>query len=85
MALVGHASKQAVQDPQKSSIGVEYTNSMFVIIFAIKNQLPKSLFIMLECFPCQPIPDFTAQALSITGPVSTYEIPSKAGSISFNC
>src|SRR3972149_4979673 len=80
IALVGQASMQAVHEPQKSSRGSEYSNSQFVIMFAMKNQLPISLLITLVCLPIQPKPLLTAHALSITGPVSIYDIASNEGS-----
>src|SRR5665647_272413 len=84
IALVGHASIHDVHVPQKSSICFEYSNTQLVIILAIKNQLPYSLLIIFVCLPCQPIPALTLHALSIMGPVSTYEIPSNVLSISLS-
>ena len=52
-------------------------------MLAKKIQLPYSLLIRLVCFPIQPSPAFFAQALSITGPVSTYEIELNEVSSSF--
>src|SRR5208283_3299028 len=71
IAFVGHASRQAVHVPQKSSIGVSYSRSSVEIISPRNTHEPKSFVIRFVCFPLHPIPARSAQTLSITGPVST--------------
>src|SRR5437763_2837354 len=84
IAAVGHASKHAVQVPQWSStISVSYSSSIFKTSEPMNTHEPCSLVIRFECFPSQPSPARTAQALSIKGTVSMHIFPTAKGASDF--
>ena len=70
-ASVGQASRQRVQEPQRSGSGASRGSSSVVKIAPRNTQLPMSRPRRLVCLPCQPIPAACASGFSITGAVST--------------
>ena len=71
MARVGQASRQAVQLPQRSSVGSSIGRGSEMNNSPRKNQLPPSRASRFVCLPIQPSPALRARGFSITGPEST--------------
>ncbi len=70
MAPVGQAARQAVQLPQRSGWGGSGASSRSVSTSASTTQLPWASVMRQPFFPTQPRPARSAQAFSITGPMS---------------
>ena len=70
-ALVGHASRQRVQVPQRSGSGASGSSSAVVSTVPMKKKDPRSGWSSIVFLPIQPSPARAARSRSSSGPVST--------------
>ena len=59
-AFVGHTDTHLSHEPQWLTSGASYLKILFTKITPKKSQEPNCLETRLVCFPCQPIPAFSA-------------------------